>query len=101
MTIMYTKIFRYHIDEQHYSLWFHLSRASNEIYGSYPDVSFKQSPKRKVGGGMAIEEVIVYPSRSYCEQMHDTLRIDPEICEMSQLFLKIVRGEIEEEEIGE
>jgi len=97
---MYTKVFRYHILEQHYPLWFHLSRASNALYANYPEVTFSQSPRKKVGGGMMIEEVVVYPSKSYCQQMHDELQLDPEVCEMTQVFLEIVDGDLEEEEIG-
>ena len=98
---MYTKIFRYQILEKDYSVWLQLSRASNAVYDNYPEVSYQQTPHKRMGGGMDIEEIVIYASKEECEQITNELSTNPEVIELSNQFMEIVQGEIKEEENGE
>ncbi len=98
---MLTKFFRYHILEKDYAGWLILSRESNRMYAAYKDVSFQQSPTRKIGGTMFIEEIVIYPSKQEADRIEREITARPESSKMREVFLNIIQGDVQMEELGE
>lgn len=96
---MFTKKFRYHILEKDYPTWFRLSRASNQLYAKYPNITYQQHPTRKIGGDMVIEETVSYSSKEESLRIEAEMKLNPEAHTLSDEFLKIVSGEIHQEEM--